>query len=264
VHLTGVASSESRKKMLDAWTTKSSGVRSLNTATNLDLAVVPAALDLEVRDQMASYQATLSGGGTSLSASYFKVKSVAERLHAGLGSLGTPRYYVLIEGVTSSQDDDRILDVKGQGEPSAWRYAGAGAVSVTLAACGGNMAERTVLAYKALGYRVDDHLGWMTLEGGRPYSVRERSPWKEMFPVEELTSIARITKLAEQWGQVLAAHHARADKDWSAAVLPHSVDGQIKALTSGNHSGFRALVRSIAISYADQVELDYESFVTSL
>ena len=45
---------------------------------------------------------------------------MAERLHAGVGSLGVKRYYVLIEGPSTGQSDDRILDVKAQGAPSAW------------------------------------------------------------------------------------------------------------------------------------------------
>ena len=61
----------------------------------------------------------------------------------------------------------------------------------------------------------------------------ERSPWKDTFPAEDLTTITRITKLCEQWGQVLAAHHARADRDWDASVVPGSIDGEIKAAGQG-------------------------------
>lgn len=261
--LAGVAASDSRAKMLDAWTVTVGGVRRLNTSTQPDLAPVTAAVDSDVRGHMSDYRVTLSGGGTSLPASYFTVKSVAARLHAGLGSLGSTRYYVLIEGATSSQSDDRILDVKAQRSPSPWAYVAPAAASQTDAACGGGMARRVTLAYKALGYRVDDHLGWMTLSDGAAYSVRERSPWKDTFDSASLDSITRITKLAEQYGDVLAAHHARADRDWDATVFPASVDGEIDARTDGDHAGFRALARAIARSYADQVALDHASFVAS-
>jgi len=125
------------------------------------------------------------------------------------------------------------------------------------------MARRAVLAYKALGYRVDDHLGWMTLSDGKSYSVRERSPWKETFDTTTLDSMTRFTNLAEQWGQVLATHHARADKDWDSSVIPASADSAIDSRTNGDHAGFRAKVRSIALDYADQVKYDYDSFVAS-
>lgn len=257
--LTDVAAKNSRTKMLDAWTVKNLGVRALDVTANPDLAPVTAAVDSDIRGHMSAYRATLSGGA-SFPASYFNVKSVAARLHAGIGSLGALRYYVLIEGATSSQDDDRILDVKAQGTPTAFASLSTAAVSQTNAACGGNMAYRTILAYKALGYRVDDLLGFMTLSDGKTYSVRERSPYKDSFDTTSLNTLTRFTKLAEQWGQLLATHHARADKDWDASVFPDSLDGQVNALTNGDHAGFRAKVRAIAQDYASQVALDYTSF----
>jgi uncharacterized protein (DUF2252 family) len=259
--LADVAASNSRVEMLDAWTTKVSGVRRLNTSTNPDLAPVSPAEETDIKAHMNAYRSTLSGG--ALSATYFKVKSVAKRLHAGVGSLGAARYYVLIEGAGAGQDDDRILDIKAQGDPSALPHVAPAAVSQTNAASGGNNAYRTVLAYKALGYRVDDHLGWMTLADGKTYSVRERSPWKDTFDTAELTSTTRFTNLAEQWGAILATHHARADKDWDPGIIGQSIDSAVDALTDGDHEGFRALVRSVARGYADQVELDYESFCAS-
>lgn len=260
--LNDVTASNSRVEMLNDWTILIGGVRRLDTSNNPDLAPVTAAVDADVRNHIAAYRSTLSGG-TLLPASYFTVKSVAERLHAGIGSLGATRYYVLIEGPTSGQDDDRILDVKAQTTPTPWSYLSSTAVSQTNAVCGGNMALRTVLAYKALGYRVDDLLGWVALSDGKTYSVRERSPFKDTFDTTTLTTTTRLTNLAEQWGQVLSTHHARADKDWDSSVFPSSLDGQINALTNGDHAGFRALVRALALDYADQVELDYASFLAN-
>lgn len=60
--------------------------------------------------------------------------------------------------------------------------------------------------------------------------------------------------MAGQWGAVLAAHHARANKDWNASILSPSVDGAIQSKTNGSHGGFRSKVRSIALGYATQVE----------
>ncbi|HSP80748.1 MAG TPA: DUF2252 family protein, partial [Myxococcaceae bacterium] len=258
--LVDVEASNSRVELLDKWTVKLSGVRRLDTSSHPDLAPVSSSVESDLRNQMGAYRGTLSGG--SLPSSYFTVKSVAQRLHAGIGSVGVSRYYVHIEGPSSSQDDDRLLDVKDQRTPSAWPYLSLSAVSQTNATCGGNMAYRTVLAYKALGYRVDDHLGWMTLADGLTYSVREVSPWKDTFPTPELDTLTRFTRLAEQWGQVLATHHARADKDWDASVFPYSLDGEVRSRTNGDHAGFRAQVRALATDSADQVEYDYASFLT--
>ncbi|WP_437870328.1 DUF2252 family protein [Sorangium sp. So ce363] len=83
------------------------------------------------------------------------------------------------------------------------------------------------------------------------------------FAVKGVATMTRFTHLAEQWGEILATQHARADEDWDAAVFPDSVDGEIDALTDGDHAGFRAKVRAIALDYADQVALDYASFCAS-
>ncbi|AKT36851.1 DUF2252 domain-containing protein [Chondromyces crocatus] len=258
--LDDVRDRKSRKKMLDEWTVKQSGVRVLATASHPDLGPVTPEVEAELRAQIPAYRARQLGG-SSPPASHFQVKSVARRLHAGLGSLGVARYYVLVEGASASQDDDRILDVKEQPLAAAYEYVGGEQVAATEALCAGNQALRVVLAHGALGYRVDPFLGWLRLSDGEHYSVRERSPWKATFPTEELTSLTRLTKLSEQWGEVLAAHHARSDRDWDAGIQPHDLDATIKARSAGDHAGFRALVRSIAIPYADQVALDHQSFL---
>lgn len=54
---------------------------------------------------------------------YFTIKSVAKRVGAGLGSLGVPRYYVLVEGPTDSQNDDIVLDVKYEPVPEWWNVS---------------------------------------------------------------------------------------------------------------------------------------------
>lgn len=252
----------SRAELLASWTVLVSGVRRLDTAGNSQLAPVTAAVDSDVRARMAAYRGTLSGGA-SFSSTYFTVKSVAQRLHAGLGSLGSRRYYVLIEGPSSSQSDDRILDFKEQAAAAAMPYVDAGAAAFTTWVCGGNEALRGVLAQKALGYRVDDLLGHVTLADGKAYSVRERSPYKDSLATSELTTTTRLGNLAEQWGSILATHHARADRDWDASLLPGSLDAAIDARTDGDHAGVRALVRSIALDYADQVALDHASFLAS-
>lgn len=93
--------------------------------------------------------------------------------------------------------------------------------------------------------------------------MRERSPFKDTFDTTTLTTTTRLTNLAEQWGQVLATHHARADKDWDSSVFPGSLDGQINTLTNGDHAGFRAVVRALALDHADQVQFDYASFLAN-
>ena len=258
--LADVAAKNSRAEMLDEWTVKVSGVRKFNLTLS-DFAAASSSEKSALIAAMASYGTTLSGG-LSYSSAYFKVKDIARRLDAGTGSLGTPRYYMLIEGASSSQDDDRILDIKRQGKPTPYVYLGSSAQQ-TYNASFYNDAQRHALAYLATTAHTDDHLGWMLLSDGA-YSVRERSPFKKSFDTVALDSTTSFNNLAEQWGTVMATAHARADQDFSTAFVSKSVDKQIDDLTNGYHSQFRSLVRSIAFSYADQVESDWQVFVNQL
>lgn len=256
--LAGVESGNSRTEMLDEWTVLSGGVRIFKLA-HPELDPASAAVRSQIVSQMPSYIATTAGNLGTVSG-YFKVKDVAVRLDAGLGSLGTPRYYVLIEGTSTSQSNDRILDVKRQGAPAAYPHLSA-AQRTLLDRAAVNHAARAVEGYRALVADADDHLGRMTLSDG-VYSVRERSPHKDTLPSEDLDTETRLGNLAEQWGAILATSHARADKDYRADLISYSFDAQVDALTDGSHSDFRDLVRDVAHEYAQQVQDDHVTFAS--
>ncbi len=246
----------SRIKMLDKWTVKVNGERRFDVG-NPKLET-PSAVERDALIQaMPGYGLSLTGG-RNYDPAYFRVKDAARRLFAGTGSLGTPRFYLLIEGATASEDDDRILDVKRQGKPAAYYFLDTASRAEYDAAFALD-AQRHALAMNALTKHTDDHLGFMTLSDGG-YSVRERSPYKEAFPLYELTSLTRWLKLGEQWGHILASRHAGADKDFEAAYVAYSLDKQVDVVTNGNHAAFRGLVRDIAFGYADQVESDWRAF----
>jgi hypothetical protein len=132
---------------------------------------------------------------------------------------------------------------------------------------GSNHARRHATAYKKLTSRTDPHLGWMHLDpisvdvGGEDrdrsgyYSVRERSPFKEAFPGEALDTRRMFSALAEQWAEVLATGHVRANK--KLPKLFHK-------LTDDRDAAFLEQIRNIAFDYADQVEVDWQHFVKAL
>jgi uncharacterized protein (DUF2252 family) len=207
-----------------------------------------------IREEMANYRNTLNNDPAKDDA-YFEVKDIARRLAAGTGSLGTRRFYVLIEaGPSGNPDDDRILDVKRQGKPTPYHFLGKKARREYDKQFEKNHARRQVVGYRDLTCLTDAHLGWMHLEDGT-YSVRERSPFKEAFPGEALDSRTAFSELAEQWAEILATDHARANKD-----LP----GLVNTLIDDQDQVFLNLVREIAFSYADQVRDDWRHFVTAL
>ena len=123
-----------------------------------------------------------------------------------------------------------------------------------------NPAQRVVLAQRALGRRVDDHLGWLNLDGVF-FSVRALSPYKSSYPLEKLDDDERFAQLAIQWGAVLATAHARADGDFGGGLLRHNFDRSLFELIDGNHKKFRTLVREIAFEYLERVIGDFENFV---
>lgn len=252
-----VGEEQSRSKMLKKWTNVSRGVRTFDLELD-DLRAPTDSQRAAIVGAMPAYGETLRGG-LDYDPGHFAVKDVARRLNAGTGSLGTSRYYVLIEGETDSTADDRILDVKAQGRPTPCFFLG-DAFRASCDAGFAHHAHRHADAYEALSLHTDDYLGSLLLDG-TGYSVRERSPFKETFDTAELTSARRLGKLCRQWGTILAMAHARADRDAETEHLAHSFDGAVHGRIDGHHAEIRALVRSIAVDYADQVEADHAAFL---
>lgn len=155
---------------------------------------------------MPGYQATLTGRLRQIP-SYFRIKDVAQKVRGGMGSLGVTRYFVLIEGLSASQDDDRILDVKSQSTPAGWQYMDPPVREQLAAMLGGDQAMRVVLGYRAMGYRADEHLGTLSALGER-FFVRERTPVRNTFELTNLTKIRSAQPLVQQWAAVLATSHA--------------------------------------------------------
>ncbi len=246
-----------RLRMLDKLTSKASGRRIFDFYHPDILPVEPpvaAAITAGLPDYVAGLPPALRS-----KPGYFTVKSVATRLRGGMGSLGMARYYVLIEGPSASEDDDRVLDMKAQATPAPWPFIDLDVRNQILASTNGDQALRTVLAARALASQPDDHLGTLLLFGTR-FSVRERTPARGTLDVNELSSPSRVLKLAEVWGAVLAIAHARADRDTSASLVPYNFENELLLRVGGNQEGFRARVRQVALSYAQQVAADHAAF----
>ncbi|ACK70348.1 conserved hypothetical protein [Gloeothece citriformis PCC 7424] len=215
----------------------------------------------EIKKAIEAYSQTLSNKLNS-NPNYFQVKSVVKRVGAGLGSLGVPRYYVLIEGKSKAEDDDIILDVKLQSKPTAYEYLSL-EDQENYDSHFKQDAERHAVAYRALTKHTDDYLGGMKLSDGY-YSVRELSPYKKSLNTEKLNDQSSFAEVAEQWGKILATDHASADKDFDPVFVAYSLDKQVDELTKGHHQEFRELVKEVAFEYADQVKQDYDIFVKEL
>ncbi len=253
--LAKVEKKKSRGKLLQKWTRVVEGETQFDLENERLDGIEPTRRS-EIEAAMPAYIETIESD-REFSPGLFKVKDVAKRLGAGTGSLGSDRYYVLIEGDAKSGDDDIILDVKQQSHPSAHPYATEPQLE-EYAKRFPDEAFRHAVAYRALGFHPDDLLGSMKL-GEDFFSVRERSPFKESFPTEELTSKKDFRAMAQHWGRGLATEHARADK-----ITDYSLAKEVGELTDGKHSEFQAMVRQVAFGYADQVAEDWETFLKHL
>ncbi|MEA5532780.1 DUF2252 domain-containing protein [Crocosphaera sp. XPORK-15E] len=263
----------SRQDLLKKWTEKDNNKPRFKSPKEIKHKLETASKDEKkaIKSQFFAYGNTLSGK-LKYDENTFQIKDIAPRLKAGLGSLGTPRYYVLIEGDSDSLKDDRILDVKRQSKPTAYQVFSQ-AEKATYDQLFKNDAQRHEIAYSALTKHTDDYLGWMYLTDPKGnftgyYSVREVSPNKSDFEDIDF-NLAEANKqdlleVAQQWGQILATDHARADQDFDAKYVPYSLEKQVTEITDGKHQEFRYLVKEIAFDYANQVQADYDSFVDNL
>ncbi|NES07899.1 MAG: DUF2252 domain-containing protein [Okeania sp. SIO2F4] len=259
------ATEKTRRGMLYKWT-KVVEEKRLFDFENEDLGIASDA-NKAIESEILAYAETLSGN-LNYDPKYFQVKDVAQRLNAGLGSLGTPRYYLLIEGETDNLDDDHILDIKRQYQPPAYElfslYDRLNYDSIFY-----NTAQRHAEAYKALIKHADDFLGWMELVDNNPadgdfsgyYSVREISPYKKSLKTKRLKDKDSFIEVAQQWGKILATDHARADKDFDEKLVPYSLEKQVTKITDGKYKEFRELVDEVAFQYVEQVKIDYSNFV---
>ncbi len=257
---TVAADSKRRRKMLKKWTNRRGKQREFDTRLET-LASVSPRIKAEILAAWPDYLADLAGKW-STKERYFTVKAIAQRLGAGIGSYGTDRYYILIEGASQSADDDRILDVKAQQTPTPYTFLGPG-FQRRYDQWFPNDAARMITAYRALIANAENHLGWLDFDQ-QTFSVQERSPYKDDLPADELDSVTRYRKLATQWGIILATAHARADEDYAPQYVGHSVDNGITIAIDDQIATWQAQILTIAQDYSEQVKLDWESFTTTL
>lgn len=202
----GVAQDESYGKQMQKFTVHSNGSRHLIKGPvdipdpDTRLASVDPEIVQQIRDAISptNYGATRMKLGWNVhdwDADFFHVLDVAERIGSGIGSYGVDRYYVLLQGTDNLLEEDSdgaavILDVKYQ-PPGAVHDV----LSVEDEAWYGNLfandAARVVAAQSRLTSYTDPFLGWFLLKDGdgneRPFSVRQRSPWKDSINLDKLT-----------------------------------------------------------------------------
>ena len=243
-----------RGKMLDKWTRlQKNGKRVFDTSSPKLRRLSPQGRKRFI-EAFDAYRAAREENDNG----FFQLKDVARRLSAGTGSLGTDRYYALIEGEDSDGEDDIILDIKEQGGP-ALLLAMSEEERQAYQNAYPNEGERHAEAFHALAEHPDQYLGWLELDG-KIFSVRERSPFKDDFDTTRLTKKSQLKKMAATWGEVLATEHKRA----SRSLNPENAflfEETLARLTFKREEEFVRLLQAIAVHYSECVERDHQSFV---
>ncbi|MEW5838498.1 MAG: DUF2252 family protein [Pseudomonadota bacterium] len=245
--------SKSRSSLLSKYTSVVSGARKFLNAS--DLQVLSSSTYSAINSAMSSYISSISST-KRYATSYYKLKDARLKLGSGVGSLGRYRYYLLIEGPSTSTSDDVILEMKQSVSSSVAIAAGS---LMPASAYSSHQGKRVALTLKAQVLSADVLTGWTTVSG-KNYFLREKSPFQEDFDYTTLTSYSEWMDATDAFGKVVAKIHAISDKDYDSTLISSGVDKAIRDITNGKHDQFRAEVRNFAKDYATQVEYDYASF----
>ncbi|MDD5277096.1 MAG: DUF2252 domain-containing protein [Methylovulum sp.] len=251
------ADGKTRASLLAKYTAVNSGQRSFLTI-NGSLQPVDNATFSSINSAMPGYISSIASSKRK-SNSYYQLKDAALRLGSGTGSLGRYRYYLLIEGPSTANGDDVILEMK-QETNSAVAIAATGTMPAWTYDY--HNGERVVKSMKALLTNTDILAGYNTLNG-LPFFLRERSPYQEDFDYTLLTSYTKFNDAVQYMGKVVAKNHALADKDYDATLIPFSMDKEITDVINGDIAGLKTETLNYALSYASQVKQDYADFMSA-
>jgi uncharacterized protein (DUF2252 family) len=169
----------------------------------------------------------------------YAVKDKAIKV-VGVGSVGTLCSVALL---MAGEKDPLLLQVKEARASVLEPYAGASAYP--------NHGQRVVKGHRLMQAASDIFLGWTQDHDGRHYYVRQLRDVKLKFPIEEFKP-AKMVLFGEWCGATLARAHARSGE-------PAAINGYL-----GKADTFDQAIAVFAVTYADQVERDYEVFATAV
>ncbi|MBO3460716.1 DUF2252 domain-containing protein [Aetokthonos hydrillicola Thurmond2011] len=251
------AAGQSRSNLLNKYTQLDSSSHRVFQTTS-ELQSVSSTTYSAIAAAMSSYIASIPSS-KRYSNSYYTLKDIRLKLGSGTGSLGKYRYYVLIEGPSTANDDDRILEMKQEGSSAV---AIAAPSLLPSSVYDGHEGKRVTIATKAMLSNTDPLVGYTTVNS-IPFWVHEKSPYQVDFDYKLLTTKSKFMDAMGYAGKVVAKNHAISDQDYDSTIVSVSVDKQVTDITSGNKGAFKDEIVNFALDYATQVEYDYTSFVNA-
>ena len=237
-----------RPKMLRKWVKVKKGLNKFNFKNN-SLRPVSEEQEQIILNAFPDYVDSLEAKFIDKS-SYFKIIDIAQRLSAGLGSLGCNRFYVLIQGDSKKLSDDRIIDLKFQWKPTGYFFLSV-EEQKEYDKRFENEGIRFVEAYKSMHRYSDNHLGWIKLPDGY-YTVTERCPYRGYFPPEKLKRTKDFENMAADWARSLASNHVYSFNDFNYELV-------IEKAYQKRRQFFEQIM-DLAFAYERQVVKDWEMF----
>ena len=158
----------------------------------------------------------------------------------GVGSVGTVCSIALL---MASENDPLFLQVKEARRSVLEAYAGPSVYP--------NHGQRVVKGHRLMQSASDIFLGWTEDSSGRHFYVRQLRDMKLKFRIERFQS-AKMVIFADWCGGTLARAHARSGD-------PALIRGYL-----GKADTFDQAIATFAVTYADQVERDYERFTKAV
>ena len=169
----------------------------------------------------------------------YAVKDKAIKV-VGVGSVGTVCSVALL---MAGENDPLFLQIKEARRSVLEARAGPSVYP--------NHGQRVVKGHRLMQSASDIFLGWTQDDSGRHFYVRQLRDMKLKFPVEEFKP-AKMIIFGDWCGGTLARAHARSGE-------PALISGYL-----GKGDTFDHAIADFAVSYADQVERDYENFVKAV
>ncbi|SFM39220.1 Uncharacterized conserved protein, DUF2252 family [Paenibacillus sp. 1_12] len=192
---------------------------------------------------------------------YYDIKDIAVRINQGLGSLGAMRYNVLLEGSTSGNNDDIILDVKEERKPGMFSNSYT-TPSEPYGAYEGQEGMRAKTAYEKMSMDTDEHLGYLE-SSNRSFIVHKISPFKGDVADSSAGKFSNATELVDYlkyMAKVFAYAHARAA---TSADFEQNVMSQIYE-NSSVWNNFQTTLVNLSEDYYRQVAADYRLLKSDL
>eukprot|EP00980_Cylindrotheca_fusiformis_P008164 scaffold1729_cov117-Cylindrotheca_fusiformis.AAC.2 len=196
----------------------------------------------------------------------FSILSVATPTDdSDVATVGLEHYFVLVN--TTFDVEQVILEITEQPKPAAMSYALSEEAVAWYDTLFSNAAEQVVQGERLTTPFPDSNLGWILLPdsdgASKPFSVRRRSPWKEVPAFLTGVSDLEIRDVFVSLAQMIAASHVRGSP---ASDQPGSFENVLQALFPNEQEKdeWGTAVFGVASSMYNQSLIDFECFRKSV